>query len=323
MQKRLRRLRLVLLLLLGTVVIPYGFSRLASSFRCVSLHSASTPSAKKPTRDNIRIACYNIAHGRGVASSNREGGSSEQRQARLNEIASLLRSIDADIVVLNEVDFDSSWSNSLNQARYLAERGGYSHWAEQRNLDFRVLWWKWRFGNAILSKFPIDEATLVDLPEFSGLETLVAGKKKGVDCTINVDGERIRVIGVHLSHRSEAIRAQSARRLNQMVSSDSTPIVIAGDLNSTPTGFPYSQADAVFGNAVDLLDASTLFHRRPAQPPSDSSGLTFHSEKPRSVIDWILVTKSWQFTDYRVEASALSDHRPITADLMLMSAVPP
>ena len=96
-----------------------------------------------------------------MATSNWQGGTLKERETRLTQIADLLRDLDADIVVLNEVDFDSSWSSSTNQARYLAKQAGYPYWAEQRNLDFRILIWKWRFGNAVLSKYPIIEAGVV------------------------------------------------------------------------------------------------------------------------------------------------------------------
>ena len=315
--KRYRRLRLAVITILAILVVPYVFSRVASPRRCISIHAAAVSTAHNSETGKVRIGCYNIAHGRGLASSNWEGGTSDERQTRLDEIAGLLRTFDADIIVLNEVDFDSSWSLSINQAAHLAENAGYPFWVEQRNLDFRVLVWKWRFGNAILSKHPIVEAGVVDLPGFSSIETILAGKKRSVYCTINVNGKRIRVVGAHLSHRSEALRVRSVDVITQILSSDTVPTVVAGDLNSTPSGFPNSQADAVAGNALDLLDASSLFQRRPEQAPDNSTKLTYHSTQPKSVIDWVLAPKYWQFIDYRVELSALSDHRPVVADLLL------
>ena len=76
------------------------------------------------------------------------GGKPSERSDRLREIADFLIEVDADVVVLNEVDFDASWSGHLNQAEFLASRAKYPYRVEQRNLDFRVLGWTWRFGNA-------------------------------------------------------------------------------------------------------------------------------------------------------------------------------
>jgi endonuclease/exonuclease/phosphatase family metal-dependent hydrolase len=148
------------------------------------------------------------------------GGTAEERKTRLDQIAELLQDIDADIVVLNEVDFDSSWSLSTNQARYLAQQAGYSYWAEQRNLDFRVLTWKWRFGNAILSRYPILQSSVIDLPGFSSVETFFAGKKRALNCTVELNGNKVRILAVHLCHRSEAIRARSAEVLSEIAASE-------------------------------------------------------------------------------------------------------
>ncbi len=315
-----RRIRWVAILLLAIVFVPYGLSRVASPSRCVSVHSLADLNSdphEHSTHSILRIVSYNIAHGRGLATSNWEGGTAEQRTTRLDQIADLLRTLDADIVVLNEVDFESSWSFSINQARYLAKRAGYSYWAEQRNLDFRILTWKWRFGNAILSKHPIVQAKVVDLPGFSTAETLLAGKKRGVLCTLDVNGKEVRIFGVHLSHRSEAIRAGSAKVILEMASSETMPTFVAGDLNSSPTGFPNSQSATDAGNAMDLLDASSLFQRRPERPSGAPAEGTYPSDQPQSIIDWILVPKNCQLLDYRVEPSTLSDHRPVVASLVL------
>jgi endonuclease/exonuclease/phosphatase family metal-dependent hydrolase len=311
------RISLLTVILFAIVLLPYCFSRVASCWRRVSVHSIEELSVDHHDDTAMKIACYNIAHGRGLAASNWEGGTAEARRTRLSQIADVLRALDADIVVLNEVDFDSSWSKSTNQAHYLATHAGYSYWAEQRNLDFRVLIWKWRFGNAILSKYPIIQASVIELPAYSSFETFVAGKKRGVNCIISVNGDKLRIIGVHLSHRSEVVRTRSAEMLIEIASSDTVPTIVAGDLNSSPTGFPNSQSDKNIGNAVDLLDVSSLFQRRPEQSPVDPAELTFRSDQPKSIIDWILVPRNCRILDYRVNSSTLSDHRPVVAKLSM------
>ncbi|MEM9914360.1 MAG: endonuclease/exonuclease/phosphatase family protein [Planctomycetota bacterium] len=261
------------------------------------------------------MACYNIAHGRGLAQDNWSGGTPEERLQRLDEIADLLLNLDADVVVLNEVDFDASWSHRVNQAQYLAEAAGYRYIAEQRNLDFRMLWRTWKFGNAVLSRHPITHSELIDFPEFSAAESLLAGKKRGLACTLDVNGRSIRVLAVHLSHRSESLRSRSA---DLLVVPPTEPTILAGDFNSTPTGFPYSQSSEHHGNAIDKIDATGLFTRRPVDPPIDQGELTFHADEPKNIIDWIMATHELTMLDYRVVDSLLSDHRPIVADLLLM-----
>lgn len=310
-----RRKQVVFFLAIAILLSPYAYSRIASPWRCVRLYSLPNAASHVGSSEKIRIASYNIAHGRGTASSNSEGGNADERLERLDAIADLLRTIDADVVVLNEVDFDSSWSYSIDQARYLAKQARYPYWAEERNLDVRVLFWKWRFGNAILSKYPILDARVVDLPGYSTFETLLAGKKRAVRCEIGVNDRKIQVIGAHLCQRGESIRVQSASEISSIAKNSPIPTIVVGDLNSTPPGFPESCTDAQVRNAIEVFDQSKVFRRFPASPPTDKTHFTFHSTEPACVIDWVLIPIDWQFSRYEVELSQLSDHRPVYADV--------
>jgi endonuclease/exonuclease/phosphatase family metal-dependent hydrolase len=300
----------LLMVLLG----PYLVSRLMSSSRCLVIHSDSSEPVEAPTGEQLRVACFNIAHGRGVAVSNWDGGTAVERTTRLDQISELLRKIDADVVVLNEVDFDSSWSHSVNQAEYLANRSDYPYRVEQRNLDVRLLLWKWRFGNAILSRYPITNARTIDYPSYATWETVLAGKKRGSICDIQIGERTVRVVGAHLSPRSESVRVESSLMVSNIAAKSSAPVIVAGDFNSTLPSFPQSATDQRGRNALAMLTETGPFHGRPSEPP-DSTGYTFHATEPRSVIDWILVPRDWQFVDYRVVPTRLSDHRCVWADV--------
>lgn len=219
------------------------------------------------------------------------------------------------MVVLNEVDFDSTWSYSVNQARILAEKSGYPFWVEQRNLDARILNWRWRFGNAIFSKYPITNAQIIDLPSFSKRETLLAGKKRAVICEIEAGDKSFQIIGSHLSHRSEFLRVKSARMIVNTATASQLPTIVAGDLNSTPPDFPDSSNDADGNNTIATFDRAGIFKRSPTSPPLTGKDMTFPSTAPLRVIDWILIPSSWSFAKYQVETSPLSDHLPVVADV--------
>lgn len=117
----------IAIIALGILLLPLLYSRLTSNRRAVRARGVIETSLEVETPEDAKlsIASYNIAHGRGLAESNLSGGTKAERLDRLDKIAALLRDVDADIVVLNEVDFDSSWSYSINQAEYLAQRAGY------------------------------------------------------------------------------------------------------------------------------------------------------------------------------------------------------
>jgi endonuclease/exonuclease/phosphatase family metal-dependent hydrolase len=234
---------------------------------------------------------------------------------RLDRIGQLLSRVDADIVVLNEVDFDARWSHSVNQAQYLARRAGYRHWAAQRNYDLRVLFWKWRFGNAVLSKYPITRARVIDFPPYAVWEAWLAGKKKGVVCDVQVGDDRLRIIGAHLSPRSEFVRVESALMLTEIAAGSSVPVILAGDLNSTPPGFPSAVSDPTGRNALLELTESGQFLASWEKSPGPQY-YTFPANRPRSTIDWILIPPDWNFLGYQVRSSRLSDHRLVYADVV-------
>ncbi len=311
--------RILIAAAIGLLIGPYVFSRAMSPFRAVRSYSVEVASNNAGARFEpkaIRVCCFNIAHGRGLAQGNTEGGSRAERQKRLNDIAELLERIDADIVVLNEVDFDSAWSHGVNQAQFLAETAGYEFVAEQRNLDFRVATATWRFGNAVLSRQPITSARLVDLPALKTWEAILAGKKKSMLCQIEFDGQTVHVGAIHLSHRSESLRVTSARKWLEHAAQTTEPIILAGDFNSTPSEFPGSIRSPKGENAMDVFSKSSRFHLRLRTSPTESE-FTFRSDAPVRTIDWILASSDCSFRKYETIDVKLSDHRPVVADITI------
>ena len=124
-------------------------------------------------------------------------------------------------------------------------------------------------------------------------------------------------MAVHLSHRSEDLRVESAQMLIDIARASTIPVVIAGDFNSTPPDFPQSSQTDTGSNAMAEFDASGQFQRLPEANPAEAE-FTFHAAKPRSVIDWILIPQNtdaikpaWDFREYRAVDSQSSDHRPV------------
>lgn len=310
--------RAVVVILVGIVVLPFLYSRLTSNLRAIRVQGSAEAMPRLESGEpsgQLSIASYNIAHGRGLAESNLGGGTKVDRMDRLDRIADLLRQVDADVVVLNEVDFDSSWSYSTNQAEYLAKKAGYPFWAEQRNMDFRIAFWNWAFGNAVLSKYPIQRAQLVPLPGHSLVESVLLGQKQAIACDVSFPHGGLQVIGAHLSQRSEEVRVASVKLIILRSGDSKVPTVFAGDLNSTPTGFNDSVRDSAGENAIDLLDQSQQFHRWSQITSSQVSQCTFPANDPKVVIDWIFIPRTWQFELNQVDDQQLSDHRLIHAEM--------
>jgi len=92
-----------------------------------------------PEDGRIRIATYNICKGKGNEANTRPMEQAAEMFARLDAIAGLLVSEKADIVVLNELDFDSLPTGRINQAEYIAKKAGFPFLVEQRDVEARTL----------------------------------------------------------------------------------------------------------------------------------------------------------------------------------------
>lgn len=313
-----------LLLLAGIAVLPlcgcYATTRLLSPRNAVKVFVDQTAvnNSESAALTVLRVGAYNIAHGRGSGSDNWNGGDKGERAERLHDIARFLREAKLDVVVLNEVDFDSSWSNRVDQAKFLAREAGFPFWLEQRNIDAAVPFYSWQFGNAILSKYPISSARLIDFPAYSAWEAVAAGKKKGVICIIDLpSNQQVRVLAVHLSHRSEKTRIAAARMIERERQQAGPPLIAAGDFNSTPVTFSKADGSRAGQTALSLLIEEGGFTSLPNAVPS-AAELTFSSTEPSRVIDWVLVGDSLQLISKEVYPLQFSDHRPIVGVVRLV-----
>jgi len=296
----------------------YAMGRATSPLRAArAFNAADAPAAGRPAMSRLRIGTYNIAHGRGLAESNWVGRDAETTAKRLRAIARLLSKENLDIVVLNEVDFGCTWTRGVNQAEFIAREAGLPSRAEGRNLDVHLPFLAFRFGNAVLSRFPIVAARAVDYPARSRFEAAVAGQKRGLLCTLDLgDARRVRVLAVHLEHRDEPVRIATAGVIAGLASDGGPPLIAAGDFNSTPTDFPHAARTADGRTALSELLESGRFATGLQGPPAEGD-LTFSSDRPRALIDWILVPTVWKIDRQRAIDSQLSDHRPVVAEVEL------
>ncbi len=317
---RLRRgLGLLLLAALGLTLVWWAVGRATVGDRRLSIHrrdTASIRAADAGAAPEITVLAWNLAHGRGRAEPgllrNFRGGSYEERVARLARIAAVLRRADADVVVLNEVDFESSWSGGLNQAEVLARAAGYGTRVEQRNYDVRLPFAAFSFGNAVLARPPVRSARWVGLPPHSRLEALAAGAKSASVIRLDTRIGPVSVVPIHLEVRSSETRRAALPVLEQLTEDEDAPIVLGGDFNASPPGWPGAGGTTVVGTLLDRGWKSPRARRAPG--PEE---LTYPMPEPRRAIDWILAEPSLRVVEARVldTDSGLSDHSPVLAVL--------
>ncbi|WP_337177101.1 endonuclease/exonuclease/phosphatase family protein [Paludisphaera sp.] len=256
--------------------------RLCLALACLAL--APSAFAAEPTR--LRVLCYNIRHGEGM-----------DNKLDLARIAGVIKSVDPDIVALQEVDKGCKRSEGLDEPAELGKLTGMTP-IFSRNIPFQG----GEYGNAVLSRLPIAEWKNVHLP------SRYAGEQRGclvVDVTApDAAGTPIRFLATHLDYRREdAERMDSVKTIAGIIEErPDVPAILAGDLNSLPD----SATMAAFDEQWTRTDSAPT--------------LTFPADEPNRQIDYILVRPAprWKVVELRVlDEPVASDHRPLFAVLEL------
>jgi endonuclease/exonuclease/phosphatase family metal-dependent hydrolase len=143
---------------------------------------------------------------------------------RLDLIAAEIQRLDPDIVCLQEVPWH--WGSA---AQDLAERTGLNHLYMRANGNrWAILFEE---GEAILSRYPLRDATATGLAPRAGLfEHRVA-----LQATAVTPWGDLRVVSTHLTHGDPAVNETQAASLIAFVNASDTgapPAVVAGDFNA-------------------------------------------------------------------------------------------
>jgi len=309
MFKVLRYCGLGLILIALINVFPHIIVRMLANSNAVKVFEAST--VVPEFKGTIKIAAYNIAHGRGgqYGSENWTSESKSDRESRLISIAKFLKDNDVDIVVLNEVDFDANWSHNQNQSEIIARYSNFPYRLEQINYDLYHPFFRLQFGNAILSKYPIDEVRLLEFSPLSKFEKLVAGNHDGVVANVRLSEEvEVSIVGLHLEVRDSASRLRTYDVLEELITRKDVPTILAGDLNSEMnyTGEKSSTIDRLSNiEGVEHFPNSTVI----------GENYTFPSEKPTRTLDWILAPPSANIVKGEISKETWSDHLPLIVEI--------
>ncbi|OCA85726.1 hypothetical protein A8F94_12690 [Bacillus sp. FJAT-27225] len=240
---------------------------------------------------DFRVVTFNIHHGIGV-----------DKELDLGRIASLLKSLDADIIGLNEVDrFFSERSAFQDQAKYLAKELQYDHVfgpaVTMEGLDGNE---KRQFGNALLTRLPIIEPK--NYP-FDFLPKVIEDRAL-LEVALKTGDQTLKVFVTHLSLALFQHKKQSSFILNK-VNEIKGPSIVMGDWNMTPRSRTWRRV------TEQLTDVWTETHQR------SSGGHTFPSRRPFRRLDYIFVNRYFNVVDCEVVTSEreISDHLPVLATL--------
>lgn len=260
----------------------------------VAAWPAGAVSAEDKPQARVRLLTLNIAHGRRSAGL-KASVAPETVQANLAAVAAFLREQDADLVALQEVDAASTWTNSVDQLEYLAEAAGYPYRYHGIHFDAAMGPLRMAYGTGLLSRLELRDTVSWVLPGSSW------HSKGAVAAAIEINGQPVTVVSVHLDSGDSASRMRQVDALVALISKRNRPWVILGDLNSTWA----DESDAVRRMCEELgvRPARSDSERRPTYPASS----------PHKSIDWILVSPEIEVLRAEVLAEAVSDHLAVSA----------
>lgn len=165
----------------------------------------------------IKMVTYNIHRAIGL-----------DRRFKPDRIIDILNDINADIVLLQEVDEGVPRSRELNLAKEISEACDYPHYALGHNVSLK----KGYYGNATLSRFPILKERNIDLTieqkkRRGSQHTTLSIKKMTKDVILDV-------FNLHLGLSAKERQKQAGLLFRSKEFKDlhaKMPCIIAGDFN--------------------------------------------------------------------------------------------
>jgi endonuclease/exonuclease/phosphatase family metal-dependent hydrolase len=222
--------------------------------------------------------CWNLHHGVGV-----------DGKLDLGRIAAVIRARKPDLVALQEVDNKCRRSQAVDQAAELAKLTGLNG-IFGKAMDHEG----GEYGQAILSRFPIGDTQVHQLPGDG--EPRIA-----FEAEVKVDGRALRIVTVHLDHQRDARRLMQAKTVFKALENHHEPMILAGDFNDSPE----SPALAVF---------SAPWKQLAKKEPR----LTCPAGEPGVEIDHIVVRGLEPLGPVEVlPETVASDHRPLVVTVKL------
>lgn len=259
--------------------------------------TAAEENETNPQR-NVKIASYNIAAGIG-----------SDGEYNLEKIAETIKSTDADIIGLNEVDVHwSERSNFEDTIALLAEKLDMDYYFAPiydndpiENGDPRR-----QYGSGVLSKYPIKQGFNRDITRLSTQDPDPTPELSPgfLEAEIDVDGQSLWFYVSHLDFRPDpTIREMQIEDMFGYMKQHPYSVLV-GDMNANPEDPELAPLFQWFNDAWSAV--------------SNEPGFTFPADDPIKRIDYILTSPRIRANSAQVIESLASDHRPVVGDFTLL-----
>jgi endonuclease/exonuclease/phosphatase family metal-dependent hydrolase len=245
--------------------------------------------------EDVRVLVYNVHAGKDAA-----GKESVRR------IADVVKSVDPDIVLLQEVDKGTKRSGGVDQPAEYGKLTGLNV-AFGRSLDYDG----GEYGIAVLSRWPIRRDTTIHLPVDPPQERSGGSHEPRVAMSLRIDAPfgPLDLFNTHIDASGEdRWRLQEIKTIQRIVKdalNGNARVLVGGDFNSTPD------------SPVQAELRANGFHD--AWPTCGvGEGFSYPTDVPRKRIDYLFLESGLECMSARVIDADASDHRPVIFTLRLV-----
>lgn len=243
-----------LLLVLGCSIDPFrtAFEETESAIT----YEAAAKSAAPTSIDTLSVMTWNIKFGGGrlvffwECNGTRYNMKESEVLGHMESVAAKIREIDPDILLLQEVDIQSKRSAYVDQMQYMLNETdlNYGVYASIWKADYIPSHGLGRMnmGNAILSKWPLNEATRISLPirtDQSALEDYFFFRRNVLKARVEIPGQnQFYACNVHTEPWSQdGTKQKHIDRFKDeldIIHNAGGLFIAGGDLNIVPPGSP-------------------------------------------------------------------------------------
>ena len=257
------------------------------------LHAGSAVPTDPEGGPELRIVTWNIAKAF-VHRGDVRFVSTDTARTRLESMGDVLREIDADVVLLQEVLLECG-PCPVNQMTAIANAAGYPYRVYGEHANLGIPGFRISTGNALLSRYPISDPEVIDLPGRKPF-WVTNNSRRALYATLTPpDAMPFRVANLHLDSRNATNRLAQAEDCHRSL--PGPPWIIGGDFNDLP----------------DSPVWSALAKETGIRCPTGQA--TYPQWKPEVEIDGFVVSDSWEvISTHRVSATG-SDHYPVVISL--------
>lgn len=232
----------------------------------------------------IKVASYNIYH------------CEDYRKEKIDfdAFAETIKSLDADVIGLNEVHGQGELEEYTEQAKILGKKIGYNYFfAKATELDDGHN----PFGNAVLTRLPVKEFSIIPIPDPENPTGSYWYETRNILKMVTDTDPQVTFLITHFGlnddEQENAIKTFCESYVDERC-------VFMGDFNARPEHPILTEIKKRMNDTSE---------------PFDKPFLTFPAHAPNRKIDYIFASRDIKALSFEVPEIILSDHLPVVAEI--------